>query len=325
MEKICVIIPVFNTEKYLKQCIESVLTQTYSTIEVLLIDDGSTDQSRNICEAYAAFDQRVKVLHQDNRGQASARNLGLEWMYKNSNSHWITFVDSDDWIHPEMLEILYKAAVEYESKISICGYRETQGENIKVYKSQKKGRLLKTEEFYCNCGDLRNVIPWGKLYHRDCFKYVRFPEIRACEDEFVTYKILFEFSEIPVVEAPLYAYFMSANSTMRSPWNYDKFMAIRAFEEQIQYFKKRKFQNALENRIKMYLWGIESQLKEVKKEKEISYKYERMLLKKLKIFLIKRRKQYPFKENITRYEEAFPVIMRIYWYIQGIKYKLKRK
>ena len=106
--KISLIVPVYNTEKYLKRCLDSILAQTFSDFELILIDDGSTDSSGKICDDYAKEDNRITVFHQENKGQATARNYGLDWVYANSNSKWINLIDSDDAVHPRMLEILYK-------------------------------------------------------------------------------------------------------------------------------------------------------------------------------------------------------------------------
>ena len=104
---ISIIVPVYNTEKYLDQCIQSILSQTYTDFELLLIDDGSTDSSGVICDRYAEQDSRVRVFHKPNGGVSSARNIGLD----NTKGEWITFLDSDDWIAPSMLDEVYKTAM----------------------------------------------------------------------------------------------------------------------------------------------------------------------------------------------------------------------
>ena len=105
---ISIIVPVYNTEKYLRRCIDSVLAQTYQDFELLLIDDGSKDSSGAICDEYAAQDARVRVFHKENGGVSSARNVGLD----NARGEWITFVDADDWIESDMLELLLRKGEE---------------------------------------------------------------------------------------------------------------------------------------------------------------------------------------------------------------------
>ena len=115
MPKISVIVPVYNVEKYLCECIDSILTQTFTDFELILVDDGSQDNSGKICDEYANKDHRITVIHQENQGQASARNNALAI----AKGEWVHFVDSDDLIHPQMLEILY-ATVDETTQISMC-------------------------------------------------------------------------------------------------------------------------------------------------------------------------------------------------------------
>ena len=116
MVKISVIVPVYNAEKYLNRCVNSILQQTFSDFEIILVDDGSEDQSRNICDEYAKKDKRIKVIHQQNRGQAAARNRGVSC----ATGEWVVFVDADDMIHQQMLECLYQAAIRLNTKLAVC-------------------------------------------------------------------------------------------------------------------------------------------------------------------------------------------------------------
>jgi glycosyltransferase involved in cell wall biosynthesis len=120
MAAISVIIPVYQVEKYIRRCLDSLLAQTFSDFEAILVDDGSTDQSGAICEEYARKDPRFVVFHQKNQGQSVARNYALDWVYANSDSRYISFVDSDDWVHPKYLELLYEAITRFSVKISQC-------------------------------------------------------------------------------------------------------------------------------------------------------------------------------------------------------------
>lgn len=123
-----IIVPVYNTEKYLNRCIDSILAQTFMDFELILVDDGSPDNCGAICDENAAKDSRVHVIHQENCGQSAARNAGIDWVFAHSDSKWISLVDSDDWVHPQMLERLYHAVLEHNVKVSICGYEETSGD-----------------------------------------------------------------------------------------------------------------------------------------------------------------------------------------------------
>ena len=118
MAQISVIVPVYNVENYIERCVDSILKQTFEDYELILVDDGSVDSSRSICERYSEKDKRIKVLARDNGGAAAARNTGLDWVYKNSDSQWIAFIDSDDWIHSRYLELLFKAVIQHNVQIS---------------------------------------------------------------------------------------------------------------------------------------------------------------------------------------------------------------
>ena len=156
--KISIIVPVYRTEKYLRECIDSILNQTYRNLEVLLIDDGSPDKSGEICEAYASKDNRIRVFHTINKGLSSARNLGL----MNAEGEFIGFVDSDDWIEPNMYEALFKAIQKTDSDICMCRlWDETNASSDPhvsevIFKGNKSLEALIT-------GDITNHV-WNKLY-----------------------------------------------------------------------------------------------------------------------------------------------------------------
>ena len=110
MPAISVIVPVYKVEKYIHRCVRSILGQTYADFELILVDDGSPDNCGVICDEYAAKDSRVVVIHQENGGLSAARNAGIDWVFANSDSQWLSFIDSDDWVHPEYLQRLLDAA-----------------------------------------------------------------------------------------------------------------------------------------------------------------------------------------------------------------------
>ena len=177
MDKISVIIPVYNVEPYLKKCLDSVINQTYKNLEMLLIDDGSTDNSGKICDEYAAKDKRIKVFHQENKGLSSALNLGL----KNFTGDYLGFVDSDDWIEPDMYEVLYNAIKKENMQISIAGYfKDTDTLSIPmINKEQIPSGIIDTKkmllyplqrDYYMGfCGYV-----WNKLYTASIVKGISF-------------------------------------------------------------------------------------------------------------------------------------------------------
>ncbi|MCD7818860.1 MAG: glycosyltransferase, partial [Lachnospiraceae bacterium] len=172
MAQISVIVPIYLVETYLPRCIDSILNQTFQDYELILVDDGSTDSCPAICDEYAMKDDRITVIHQENGGLSAARNTGIEWTILHSKSQWITFVDSDDWIHPRMLELLLAATYECGTEISICRFEKTDGDRpeTSVFKNPYK---LSAEQIW-----ISEPIPmtaWGKLYKINCFSNIRYP------------------------------------------------------------------------------------------------------------------------------------------------------
>ena len=183
---ISVIIPVYNVEPYLRKCLDSVVNQTYKDLEILIIDDGSTDGSGAVCDEYADADERIRVFHTENRGLSCARNLGLD----EAKGEWIGFVDSDDWIEPDMYEVLIDRALETGADVVECGvYREYPD---KAIENRKKSfmfadvgavhALLRGENF--------NTV-WNKLWRYKSLEAIRFPEGIVYEDIATTYKVLY--------------------------------------------------------------------------------------------------------------------------------------
>lgn len=239
---ISVIVPVYNVEAYLARCIDSILAQTYSRFELILVDDGSTDDSGDICDRYAKMDSRVIVIHQKNMGSCS-RNTGINFCLKYSQTQWIAFIDSDDRIHPKYLELLYQTAVDFGCSISACDYLRVsdtvdfaEAEDTKVVK-------LSPEDMYCT-KIISFITVWGKLYSKEYFKNIRFPDERYYDDEFVSYKILFESDKIAFIQSGLYMYYYNANSIVTSGWHSDRIRKLKAISEQMEYFKQHGYRKA---------------------------------------------------------------------------------
>ena len=129
MLAVSVIVPIYNVEKYLNRCVDSILKQTFTYFELILVDDGSPDNCGKICDKYAKKEDRVTVIHKQNGGLSDARNAGIEWTLQNSNSEWITFIDSDDWVHKDYLKLLYKVVKDNNVDVSLCHFVRTSGED----------------------------------------------------------------------------------------------------------------------------------------------------------------------------------------------------
>lgn len=254
MPEISVVVPVYKVEPYLHRCVDSILCQSFRDFELILVDDGSPDTCGAICDEYALQDSRIHVIHQKNGGLSAARNTGIDWAFANSDSHWFTFVDSDDWIHPQMLETLLSVAKDNDVRVSVCGYRETEGEQIMVEPEELEDKLWEPERFYTE-KFVNATVAWGKLYARECFQEIRYPNGKIHEDEFVTYRILFAQERIAAVPAPMYAYFVNRVGITKSKWKPARLDAWEAYEQQIAFFEKKNKQELVHFRYREYLEG----------------------------------------------------------------------
>lgn len=323
MPKISVIVPVYKVEKYLHRCVDSILGQTFADFELILVDDGSPDKSGGICDDYAKKDGRIHVIHQKNEGLSAARNAAIDWVFLHSDSKWLTFIDSDDWIHPEMLKYLYDAVHELNKSVSICGYFETQGDDLEIDVSQIKTQIWRTKDFYFK-KNINATVAWGKLYRKECFNNIRYPIGKLHEDEYVTYRILFHYSEIAVVEAPLYAYFQNNKGIMKSEWNPQKLDALEAFDLQLRFFRKRNLQDIYKNRVRAYVASAIWQYKQcclISSNKKNTMRIKRKIVGKF--FTHYKQNVWNRKTKLYIAEILFPHLMNAYWILQAFKNRLK--
>lgn len=203
-ELISVIVPVYNVEKYVRKCIESITDQTYSNLEIIIINDGSTDESGKICDEIKIYDSRIKVFHKKNGGLSSARNYGIN----QSTGNYYVFVDSDDWIKSTMIEELYSAAIENNAEIVCCGRTMIDDEGNK-----KEVHIDKNMSFTCKeiiektvFDDNIGVAAWGKIYHKSLFEEIVFPDGEIHEDVAIIYKLFDKCNKIYAINSALYYY-----------------------------------------------------------------------------------------------------------------------
>ena len=259
MAQISILTPVYNTEKLLPRCLDSILAQTYRDFEVILVNDGSKDRSGEICEAYAAKDSRIHVIHQENGGVSKARNTALDWVMTHSDSRWILFVDSDDWVHPQILETLLNLNLNHGVKVSACGYQETSDGTLSVTPEQLAAEVWDAREFYYS-QPMLGTVPWGKLYARSCFESIRYPVGMYFDDEFVTYRILLAQEKIPMVSAPMYGYYINPEGLTKRPWSVRRLDVWKAYEQQILFFEELGDLRLLRRRYREYIDNSYAQL-----------------------------------------------------------------
>lgn len=233
---ISVIVPIYKVEKYLSKCIESIIAQEYSNIEIILVDDGSPDNCGKICDDYAIKDNRVKVIHKENGGLSSARNAGIDI----AQGEYIGFVDSDDTIEPYMYEKLYNAIYHDKTKLAVCAVNYIY-ENGEILRKKSVGKDM-TFDFYhamieMNSHRIFDMGAWSKLYHRDLFKDLRFPIGKLSEDYYIMFRIFDRAQTISYVDTACYNYLQRENSITRSvKINHDHEYAAK---EQMDYLDKK--------------------------------------------------------------------------------------
>ncbi|MBO4897376.1 MAG: glycosyltransferase family 2 protein [Clostridia bacterium] len=275
MPKISVIVPVYKVEKYIHRCIDSILNQTFSDFELILVDDGSPDNCGRICDEYAECDDRIKVIHKENGGLSDARNAGIDWAFKNSGSEWLTFIDSDDWVHEKYLELLFAAASENGVSLSSCGHKplkdisETENiiENDDVIIDSPENMFQKGLEYT----EYNFTTAWGRLYKKDLFEKIRYPKGRLHEDELTTYKLIYQCDKIAVIKAPLYYYFQNAEGIMSQKDSPAKMSdRLTGVLEQIDFFYKNGFPVSFGVAIKHYAFLIKEYLPSGSAKKQLS-------------------------------------------------------
>ena len=240
---ISVIIPVYRVEQYLRRCVDSVLAQTYAQIEVILVDDGSTDDCPAICDAYAREDKRVRVIHQENVGLSGARNAGIEA----AKGAWLSFVDSDDYLAPEFLERLYQACTDTGSDLGVCRWEYVRGEKPVPERGSGKVETYSGREMLANLyrsDGAYFVVAWNKLYRRELFREIRYPLGRIHEDEATTYRIYDQVERAVYVDCSLYGYFVTPASITRG-FNPKRMAWVYAVAERMDFFEKKGYRELM--------------------------------------------------------------------------------
>lgn len=235
---ISVIIPVYNVKNYLEKCVKSVVLQSYKNLEIILVNDGSTDGSGRLCDEIAKNDSRIVVLHKKNGGLSDARNYGIE----RANGTYISFVDSDDWIAPTMIEDLYNAIVKYGVKLAICetayaydNYNYSPrmtSDTFVLDKLPAYELLLENRRFRTNA--------WNKLYLADIWRELRFPKGKKYEDVYIMHEVYDMCDKIAYVDKALYYYFQRSNSIVHVSDLSADFDLLEGTLTRFEYLKKYK-------------------------------------------------------------------------------------
>lgn len=315
---ISIIIPVYNCERYLKRCLDSVCAQTFKDFEVIMVNDGSTDQSERICREYIDIDHRFHLISQTNQGQAAARNVGIQ----RAKGEWIHFIDADDAIHPQMLEILYDSAVRTNAGISMCGFVE--GNEIPPAFFDKT--VLETREILpeeaseknmcdlLSSGDKKYWVVWGKLIRKNIIERIPFEPGRIYEDNAVICKWFYYAESFVDVQRDLYFYFQNPTGTTKSVFSEKQLDRLWAIDEQSRFFESvgyMKMRSIMDTR---YVIACASCYK-LADTKVIKKRIKRSFFRKL--VTKKARIQLTAKERIHVLEAFCPFVMAMYWLVKG--------
>lgn len=241
---ISVIVPIYNVESYLARCIDSILIQSFKDFELILVNDGSTDNSLNICKKYLNIDKRIKLVSQINKGLSAARNTGV----MHASGDYICFVDSDDFIEKDYLLLLLNNIKKCNSDIAMCEYylTDNRGKQYSVEKFNEPQNIpilsgKETFSYFYKDNYVANVVAWNKIYKKYLFDNVKYKEGYYFEDEFIALPLFYKARKVSFVRTPLYDYVQRQGSIMHSPLTLKKVQDKTAmYKERVDFFEKGK-------------------------------------------------------------------------------------
>lgn len=248
---ISIIVPIYNVELYLRRCLDSVLNQTYTNLEIILVDDGSPDGCPQICDEYAVKDKRIIVIHKENGGLSAARNAGLDIC----KGEYISFIDSDDWVSEKYIETLFNISTKENADIAIGEYISTSGNILKEQNSIFTKAFSSKEALFrlFSKNNTTYTISCAKLYKRELFSSLRFPIGKYHEDEFTTYILFYNSKKIVYTSEILYYYYQRAGSIVstRHPWDVLEFL-----EQRYIFFKEKRESDLLPLLLPPLCWQL---------------------------------------------------------------------
>ncbi len=241
---ISVIIPIYNTEKYLEDCINSVINQSYTDIEIILVNDGSTDSSLDICNDYKLKDDRIKIVNKTNGGLSDARNYGIQ----NASGDFLFFLDSDDWLKLDALEILYNEITSSNTDMVVFNFMRCADKNSPIdYNDLKlpvgKYTNIQTLSMFENASVVLSIA-WSKLYKKELFKDIKFPKGKINEDEFVAHYIIELCENVSIISDELLYYRTTPGSIMQNIKGEKLFDVIIAYVDRIKLLDKYNLEKA---------------------------------------------------------------------------------
>ena len=262
MERISVIVPIYKVEAYLDKCVQSIVDQTYTNLEIILVDDGSPDRCGQMCDAWAAEDSRIRVVHKENGGLSDARNAGLAV----ATGQLISFIDSDDWIDPEFLQTLYDALRQNDAQIAECGIRLVDEEGCVLSQrgpgnSETVGKIETLRRLVLEAGVFQTV--WNKLYRRSVIGDILFEKGKCNEDDFWTYQIFDRMERLTLVDRPMLNYLQRGGSIMGQGYSLKRLDGLEARYLRWQYLQKHEELACLTRQQYMFdcMWQLQCALR----------------------------------------------------------------
>ena len=293
MKKISIIVPLYNIVEYLPRCVNSILSQTYGDFELILVDDGSTDLSGELCDQYMIADKRVRVLHKQNEGVSKARNCGLEM----ATGDWITFIDGDDYVVPQYLDILLRTALDNDCLMSCCNMVFQNQDGINYKTAFMNSAVLQNVEilqgYFCE-GALKTQFygPVNKLFHKSIIRDIVFEDYALGEDILFIYEVLNKISTVAFAGEIGYHYIKRTDSATTSKFNFKKLDYVKAAHRILDLSKnhsKEIYEKALIWTVRIsivtlrqiYMNRMESQLQDFIKSERIFVKENQRAIRKL--------------------------------------------
>lgn len=294
-ELISIVVPIYNVEKYLEDCLISIINQTYSNLEIILVDDGSKDNCGQICDEYAKKDNRIQVIHKENGGLSDARNCGMAL----AKGRYISFIDADDFIHARFIEILLELAKDKQAEIVVgdfslfqeaakCKDKMISETDIKEAQILSEKHLY--DEDFINRETVRFTVAWGKLYERKLWEGIEYPVGKIHEDTFTTYKLMERAKKVVYLKEPLYYWRENPSSITRGKFTLAHLLGLDAFQEQLVYFHNAGKQRHVEivyNQYRDWFFWCYNEMQaaqiDYKKELEPYYEYMRRHLRYVKL------------------------------------------
>lgn len=311
---ISIIVPVYNAEEYIERCINSLVNQTYQNIEIILINDGSTDRSKDICDSYAKKDKRIKVINQKNCGVSTARNKGMDV----AKGEYLCFVDSDDYVSNEFIEKMYKSLSTNRADLSICSISNVSDKGIKPQSSSLyEDNIITKETYYKNINTYGGFL-WNKIFKKELIGNLRLEkDIYYCEDELFVISYVEKCKEIACVNNPLYFYctHVGSLSSWEDGWDEKKVTIIKAKQKALKIFEKYPFTIYKDYYLK-YLYNLI----------DIYYRYSKNVVKKNQLVTmyekVQNSSEYSFKNKMSafirfKHFQLYSLIRKLFHILNG--------